>query len=134
MSDDELSMAKLARIYIKIRTVIQQKEQQHEAELAALKEQRDEVATAMKDMLMSQQATSMRTDSGTVVLTKKTRYYAQDWEEMKRFIIDNEAVDLLEKRIAQRNMEQWLEQNPEKVPPGLNSVSEWDVSVRKATK
>jgi hypothetical protein len=58
-----LSIAKLTRIYIKIRTSIQHKEAEHEAELAALKAQRDEVASAMKDAMMAQQVTSMKTDS-----------------------------------------------------------------------
>jgi hypothetical protein len=63
----------------------------------------------------------------------KTRYNTQDWDSFKRFIIENEAVDLLEKRIAQSNMAQFLTENPGLVPPGLNTSSEYDVSVRKPT-
>jgi hypothetical protein len=48
-------------------------------------------------------------------------------------MIEHEAVDLLEKRIAQLNMAQFLEENPGVVPPGLNSTSEFDISVRKPT-
>jgi hypothetical protein len=48
-------------------------------------------------------------------------------------MIEHEAIDLLEKRIAQTNMAQFLEENPGVVPPGLNSSSEYDISVRKPT-
>jgi hypothetical protein len=48
-------------------------------------------------------------------------------------VIDNHALELFEKRIAQSNMAQFLEENPGVVPPGLNSTSEFDISVRKPT-
>lgn len=129
-----LPLNKLAQVYLKIRGSIQDLEKQHEAALADLKAQRDEIASAMKDQLLSSGSKSVRTDAGTVMLTQKTRYYASDWDEMKRFVVENDAVDLLEKRISQANMAVWLEQNPEKVPPGLNSSSEYDIAVRKPTK
>lgn len=132
--ENTLPLNKLARIYLKIRTRMQELEKAHEVEVEKLKAARDEVANAMKDQLLASGSKSVRTDSGTVILTQKTRYYASDWEEMKKFILENEAVDLLEKRISQTNMAQYLEQNPDKLPPGLNSISEFDVSVRKPTK
>jgi len=67
-----------------------------------------------------------------VSLTEKTRYYTQDWDAFKRFVIENDAVDLLEKRISQTNMKLFLQENPTLVPPGLNSDTEIDVSIRKA--
>ena len=128
------SLDRLTRIYLKIRSRIQELEKEHETELAKLKSARDEVANAMKDQMLTMGTKSARTDSGTVMLTTKTRYYSQDWEEMKKFVVENDAVDLLEKRISQTNMSQWLEANPEKVPPGLSSTTEMDVAVRKPTK
>jgi len=77
--------------------------------------------------------TSVRTAQGTVVLSVKTRYNTQDWDSFKKFVVEHDAVDLLEKRIAQTNMSQFLEENPGLVPPGLNSSSEYDISVRKPT-
>jgi hypothetical protein len=78
--------------------------------------------------------TSVRTSEGTVVLSVNTRYSTQDWDSFKKFVVEQDAVDLLEKRIAQSNMRQFLEENPGTVPPGLNSNSEYSVSVRKPTK
>jgi hypothetical protein len=69
-----------------------------------------------------------------VILATKTRYYTQDWSSFKDFILEHDAVDLLEKRIAQSNMAQFLEQNPGLVPPGLNSDTEYDVTVRRPSK
>ena len=102
--------------------------------METLKAAQDEVKNAMKDQLKALGVTSVRTDEGTVVLSVKTRYNTQDWDSFKKFVVEQDAVDLLEKRIAQTNMAQFLEENPGAVPPGLNSSSEYDISVRKPTK
>jgi hypothetical protein len=76
---------------------------------------------------------SLRTDHGTVSLMEKTRYYTNDWDSFKKFMVEHDAIDLLEKRIAQANMKLFLEENPGSIPPGLNSDTEFDISVRKPT-
>jgi hypothetical protein len=127
------SMDQLARVYLKIRTRISERTQVFDTEIEGLKAQQTEIAHAMKDIMQAAGLKSAKTEHGTVMLTTKTRYVAQDWDAFKRFVIDNDAADLFEKRIAQKNMGEFLENNPGVVPPGLNTMSEVDVSVRKAT-
>ena len=67
-------------------------------------------------------------------MSVKTRYTTADWDSFKEFVKEYDALDLYEKRIHQGNMKQFLEENPGKVPPGLNSQSEYDISVRKPSK
>lgn len=74
---------------------------------------------------------SVKTASGTFWRTQKKRFWTSDWDAMNRFIVENEAVDLLEKRIHQGNMKQFLEENPEVLPPGLNADSEYSITVRR---
>jgi hypothetical protein len=100
----------------------------------ALKAQQDEIKFAMKDQMKAMGVKSVQTQFGTVSLVTKTRYTTQDWDSFKRFIVEHEVVDLLEKRIAQSNMASFLEENPTLVPPGLNSTTEFDISVRKPSK
>lgn len=127
-------MDKLARVYLKIRTRIQELTKQYESEIEDLKSQQDEIKAAMKDHLMALGSKSVKTDQGTVILTTKTRYFTQDWDAFKTFVVENDALDLYEKRIHQTNMAKFLEDNPSLVPPGLNSDKEFDISVRKPTK
>lgn len=135
MADAEgtIPLGTLARVYRKIRAEMQVIQQDYDTKMEALKAQQDEVKNAIKDIMLAQDATSTRTAYGTVILSIKTRYATQDWDSMKQFIIDNDALDLLERRIHQSNMKQFLEENPGVVPPGLNTFSEYDVSVRKPT-
>ena len=122
---------RLVRVYMKIRTKAQAVAKEYETQIEELKMQQNEVAMAIKDVLQAMGTKSAKTDYGTAILTTKTRYYAQDWDAMRGFILEHQALDLLEKRIAQSNMGKFLEDNPRLTPPGLNSVTEYDVSVRK---
>ena len=132
MSDEAegLTLEKLVRIHGKIKARIEALD----SEMAALEEQRTEVRLAIKDQMKAQGLKTVNTTSGTVSLVTKTRYNTQDWDSFKTFILEHQVVDLLEKRIAQSNMATFLEENPGVLPPGLNSVTEYDVRVTKARK
>ena len=131
-TNDMPTLDRLAKVYLKIRGHLGEITKAYETEAEMLKAKQHEVALAMKDIMQATGQKTAKTDHGTIILSTKTRYIAQDWDAMKRFIIDNDAVDLLEKRIAQKNMGEFLENNPGLVPPGLNTMTEVDVSVRKA--
>ena len=128
-----MTLDRLAKVYLKIRTHLGELTKAYETEAETIKAKQHEVALAMKDIMQATGQKSAKTNHGTIILSTKTRYVAQDWDAMKRFIIDNDAVDLLEKRIAQKNMSEFLEANPGVVPAGLNTLTEVDVSVRRAT-
>jgi hypothetical protein len=128
--DTEMPVDKLVRIYMKIRAAVQELD----AQIEKIKEQQQEVKNEIKDRMRALGTKSMKTDFGTVSLMEKTRYYTNDWDSFKKFVIEQDAVDLLEKRISQTNIKVFLEENPSLIPPGLNSDTDFDISVRKPTK
>lgn len=134
--DDAASvpMDKLAKVYRKMQAEIQRLTQEYETQVEAIKAQQEAVKTALKDQMLALGMSSVRTDQGTVILSTKTRYNTTDWDSFKEFVKEHDALDLFEKRIAQTNMGTFLEENPGMVPPGLNSVTEYAISVRKPTK
>lgn len=134
MSEEAIPLDKLALIYRKIRDKIGVLTKEYDTQVELLKAQQDQIKFAMKDQMKALGVKSVRTDLGTVTLTTKTRYNTQDWDSFKEFILEHKLVDLLEKRIAQLNMAHFLEENPTIVPPGLNSTTEFDITVTKPTK
>jgi hypothetical protein len=137
MSDTEtpsVPMDKLARVYRKMQARIQELTAEYETQVEQLKAQQDAVKSALKDQMLALGLTSVRTDEGTVILSTKTRYSTTDWDSFKQFMVEHDAIDLLEKRIAQTNMATFLKENPGVVPPGLNSNAEYSISVRKPSK
>jgi len=122
---------RLVKIYRKIKEKIDTLTQEYDTQIETLKAQQDEIKFALKDMMKADGTTSLKTTFGTVSLMTKTRYSTNDWDSFKRFIIEHEAVDLLEKRVAQSNMAQFLAENPGAVPPGLNSITEYEIRITK---
>jgi hypothetical protein len=129
-----IPMDKLAKVYRKMQAEIQRLTAEYDGQIENIKRQQDAVKNALKDQMLVMGISSVRTDNGTVVLSTKTRYQTQDWDSFKEFIKEHDALDLLEKRIAQGNMATFLEENPGALPPGMNSVTEYQISVRKPTK
>lgn len=129
-----IPMDKLASVYRKMQAKIQQLTTEYETQVENIKAQQEAVKNALKDQMLVLGVSSVRTDKGTVVLSTKTRYNTTDWDSFKSFVMENDALDLFEKRIAQTNMKQFLDEYPGVVPPGLNSMTEYAISVRKPTK
>ena len=135
MDVEDLPADKLVAVYRKIRGVIDDKEAEHKALMAELKEQLEAVSDKLLDICNTQNLDSLRTPMGTVTRRTVTRYWTSDWEAMYGFIKEHDAPFLLEQRIHNGNMKEFLEENPEVLPMGLNADTRYAVTVRKpATK
>lgn len=133
MEDTALPADKLVAVYRKIRGVIDEKEADHKAEITALKEKLDMVSAKLLDICNEQNVDGLKTPQGTVTRRAVTRYWTNDWEAMYRFIKEQDAPFLLEQRIHNTNMKQFLEDNPETLPMGLNADTKYAITVRKPT-
>lgn len=133
MDNDTMPADKLVRVYRKIRDAINEKEEAHKTEIAELKEQLDIVGAKLLEICNTQNMDSLRTPEGTATRRAVTRYWTNDWESMYGFIKEHDAPFLLEQRIHNGNMRQFLEENPETLPIGLNADTKYVISVRKPT-
>lgn len=131
--DTKQSVEDMVLAYRKIRDAIRDKEEQHKEELAGLKEQLDVVAGALLDICNNLDVDSLRTEAGTVSRRVNTRYWTSDWDAMYRFIQEQNTPFLLEQRIHNSNMKQFLADNPGLLPVGLQADSKYIVQVRKPT-
>jgi len=131
MSDETISVDKLTRIYIKIRDKRAQMSAAFKKEDDELKAQQDKIKRALLDYCKEQDVESVRTNAGLFYRTVKKRYWTSDWEAMHRFILEHEVPEFLDKRLNQTSVKQFLEENPDLLPQGLNVDSEYAISVRK---
>ena len=130
--DEVVPIDLLVKIHTKIKSRIEALTKDYDTAVEQLKAQQDEVRFAIKDKMKALGLKSVNTSYGTVSLSTKVRYNTQDWDSFKKFILDHQVVDLLEKRIAQTNMATFLSENPGVVPPGLNSHTEFEIRVTKS--
>lgn len=131
MSDETVSVDKLTRIYIKIRDKRAQMSAAFKKEDDELKAQQDKIKRALLDYCKEQDVESVRTNAGLFYRTVKKRYWTSDWEAMHRFILEHEVPEFLSKSLNQTSVKQFLEENPDLLPQGLNVDSEYAISVRK---
>ena len=127
----DMPVDKLTRIYIKIRDAKAKLAADFKVEDDALSEQLSVVKRALLDYCTEHGVESVRTSEGMFYRTTKTRYWTSDWESMHKFILAHELPEFFEKRLNQSAVKQFLEENPESVPPGLNTDVEYVVTVRK---
>ena len=121
----------LVAVYRKLRAAIAEAETAYEEKVKDLKEQMDTVSAELLNYCNEQNLDSVKTPSGTISRRVQTRYWTTDWEQMNNFIVEHQAVHLLEKRIHNGNMKQFLEDNPDILPIGLQVDNKYIIQVRK---
>ena len=128
---EQMQIDKLTRIYIKIRDKRSQLADEFKVADDELKDQLEVVKTALLDYCKSNNVDSVRTAEGLVYRSQKTRYWTNDWSSMHAFIMEHNLPEFFEKRLNQGAVKEFLEENPDAVPPGLNVDSEYTITVRK---
>jgi hypothetical protein len=123
---------KLTEAFIKIRDARSKLKTAYELEDKALEESAKMLEQAMLDACKQLGVDSVRTPFGTIIRSVKSRYWTNDWDSMYRFISEHDAFALLEKRLHQSHMKEFLAENPDLQPMGLNVESEYTVVVRRA--
>jgi len=127
---EDTTAGKMVAAYIKLREAIQEKED----EIKALKEKQALVSASMLDLCSKEDIDSIKTPFGTLTRRVYSSYWTSDWDQMYKFIAENDAYHLLEKRIHNAHMKEFLEENPDALPIGLQSDRKYAVSIRKPTK
>lgn len=117
--------------YIRIRDSKDALTNKYKAEAAELDAQMAVLKHKLLDVSKETGVTSFSTDNATAYRTIKNRYWTNDWESFYGFMREHGAMELLEKRIHQMNMKEFMEQNPEVHPPGLNIDSEYEITIRR---
>lgn len=113
----EANAEQLAKVYVKIRDKRRELAKQDEQ----LKEQLELVAQELLEICKQQGASTIRTAHGTVSKRVSKNYWTSDWDSFYKFIKEHDAFSLMYQRINSANMAQFLEENPETLPPGLNA-------------
>ena len=132
--ESTMSVDKLVKVYLKItaeRTAIKK---EFDDKYAALTESRDRIKQALLDYCKEQGVESVRTSEGLFYRTVKRNYWTSDWDSMYQFVIENKVPEFFDKRLNQKNVREFLDENPDKLPKGLNSDSTYTISVRSPKK
>jgi len=123
----ETTANKLVKIYLKIRD----KRAELSKEDSALEEQQNIIEAELLNICKETGADGLRTEFGTVTRSVKKRFWTSDWSSFYDFVKEHNAIELLEKRVAQSNMATFIEENPDAIPPGLQVDSRYTAVIRR---
>jgi len=132
MSDMKLD--DLVTTYLTIRTERNTLKNQWEIRDAELKTDLEQLEQAMLVACNAINADSIRTGSGTIIKSLKETYTCGDWDNFKQYVVENNALDLLQQRISQANFKEFMStRQDEGLPPGISTLREVSITVRKPT-
>ena len=130
----EVTPDRLTKTYIKIRDQRSILSAAYKEADAKLVRQQDSIKAALLQHCEQHNTESVRTSEGLFFRSTKTRYYTDDWDAMYAFIKEHNVPEFFDKRLNQTNVKQFLEDNPNDIPPSLKIDKEVVVTVRKAKK
>ena len=120
--------------YLEIRRMRESLKANYESQDEELKDAMEEIKAAILAICNENNQNGFKTDSGTVTRQVKERYFCTDWDNFRKFVENEGSIDLLERRIHQRNFKEFMsERVGDGLPPGVNALREYDIVVRKAS-
>lgn len=122
----------ITKIYLKIREARAKHNSEAKKKDAELKEQLDRVGAQLLKWLHENKLKNAKTAHGTIHIVTETLPSAADWDVIYKWIVENDAFDMLEKRIKQKFITEYMENHDGALPPGVNVHREMVVRVRQS--
>lgn len=128
-----VNVEELVEVYLAVRSERERLAAQYEEQDKALKADLSQLEVLMLGVCNEVNADSIKTRHGTVIRSLKERAVCSDWDNFRQFVMDNNAVDLLERRIHQGNFKEFMSSHEtDGLPPGVNLMREFGITVRKS--
>ena len=127
-----MNLEELVKDYLEIRSQREAILAEYEIKDETLKDALKNIEFEMLNICNTTNADSIKTQNGTVIRKLNERFYCNDWDNFRKFVLENEAVELLERRIHQGNFKEFMSgRESEGLPPGVNAMREFGIVVRK---
>jgi len=124
----------MVKAYIAIRTAREKLYRQYKTKDNELGGELSQLEQVMLDECNSLNVESVRTNNGTITRTIKEQFACNNWDEFKSYVLEHGALELLQQRIHNGNFtEHMANHEGEGLPPGISSVREFSVVIRKPT-
>lgn len=118
--------------YMRLRAKREAIENETKERVRSIKENMSKIEAWLKAKADQDGVTSFKTAHGTAFLTTTDFASVADWDAVLEFIRQEEAYDMLEKRVSKAAVRGYIEANKE-VPPGITYGTRVDINVRKAS-
>ena len=129
MSDEQVKLDKVAATYVKIRDKRSDLKKAYEAEDQKLKDQMETINGFFMETLTALGVESARTKHGTVYKSIDVKPSCDDWSVFGDWIIENNAIEALERRVKKSFITDYMAENKDGLPPGISVMKEFIIKV-----
>lgn len=130
-ADPRLDISKRVDQYVALRDKIKKLDDEHKEKMKPYREVLEKLNGVLLEHLNQIGGDSVRTEAGTVYRTAKKSASLADADAFMRFVIGNEAWDLLDRKANVTAVADFIEEN-NAAPPGVNFSTAFVVGVRRA--
>ena len=128
----EIKLDSLVETYLAIRNERDKLSREHDAKDKELSNDLAQIEQVLLNSCNEVGADSIRTVGGTIIKSTKENFVCGDWDNFKQYVMQHDAIELLQQRIHQTNFKEFLSgREDEGLPPGISSMREFKVTVRK---
>ena len=128
----EVKLDSLVETYLAIRNERDKLSREHDAKDKELSNDLAQIEQVLLNSCNEVGADSIRTGAGTVIKSTKENFVCGDWDNFKQYVMQHDAIELLQQRIHQTNFKEFLSgREDEGLPPGISSMREFKITVRK---
>ena len=118
--------------YLKLRRKKEAVENETKDRVAELKAKMTKLESWLMQKADEDGVTSFKTTAGTAFVTTTDFANVADWDAVLTFIKENDAFDMLEKRVSKTAVRAHMDETGD-VPPGITYGSKIGINVRKAS-
>lgn len=126
-----LDISKRVEQYVLLRDKIKKLDDEHKERMKPYRDALEKLNGVLLNHLNDINGDSVRTDTGTVYRTERKSASLADADAFMRFVIGNEAWDLMDRKANVTAVADFIEEN-NAPPPGVNFSTTYVVGVRRA--
>jgi hypothetical protein len=128
----EVTLGKAVKAFLKVRDKRAALKREWEAQDGKLEEDMEVLNGFLLNEANKQNVNSFRTDFGTVVRELDITPTGSDWDAVYRWIAENDAFDILERRIKKTFVSQYMKDHKGGIPPGVSVFKRYKIVVRRS--
>ena len=126
-----MDISKYVKVYLNLRKAREELSKAFDIKDKELKDKQELIENQLLQFLNETKQESSRTEFGTVYRQEDLVPSAADWSVIYEWIKENDAWELLEKRLKKTFIKTYSETNKGDLPPGVNVFRKYLVRVRK---
>ena len=124
------NMEQLARVWRKMQDARDANRIAAEIADKRIEDDQKMVSAALLKAMNEMGGTALKTAAGVIEKKEQIKASGADWQAVYRFIVANDAWELLHKRIGTQFVEEWRKKTGD-YPPGINVFTEYKINVKK---